>query len=225
MPTKPYERHVIGARSAKEEWPGDFRRLETAMVSGFFYIMGKNVTLPLQKPFDLFHVLDYTTVRGTDFGLLCAVIVRQDLLEDPESPAWLTCYSGSEDMLLKQFEISLGFSYYGRYELGLVPGQLEGSPILYVFMDQGANGRNVSHNLYRVQNDSMIRVWHWNEVYKETGQFGEELERLRTTLDFTGTVAGEREITVTKESTKHERTVYVFSWNQDQRTYLERATK
>jgi hypothetical protein len=97
------------------------------------------------------------------FRVMVAIIAD----DDSKSLGDQTLATGSRHLvyftgLSKRFEISYFGGYYARYDIFPVPAAGESNPLVLVRRNEGANVRNISYELYRVERDRLKRLWEWS---------------------------------------------------------------
>lgn len=160
----------------------------------------------------------YQTDFRTDnwHGPAALVIVAEDLHHpDGQFGYHLAAFFSG----VKTFEINYGLNYYAHYEFAELPTSGEINPLVFVRRDEGADAREITYDLYRIERDGLRRLWEWSDsiVHSTTGYFSIsrlDFSQLREQKRFTAytTYGNSRQLDPTTDVTIRHRATR-FAWN------------
>ena len=94
-------------------------------------------------------------------GLGVVAIIMEDFgpREHSRKGYYLSYFLAGQKMYEQSFEASYG----ARYGFREVPSDPKNGPLLLVYRNEGANAREITYDLYRIQRESLKLLWRWKD--------------------------------------------------------------
>ena len=99
-----------------------------------------------------------------------------------------------ESHFFKVVETSLQGGYNAGYDFAAIPTAGEVNPLIFVRRNEGASGREITYELYRVEDQPLRlkRLWDWADSYGHSTSGAYSISN----IDFSGMTGSRKRITV-----------------------------